>query len=200
MTWTLLQVVLGVYLVGLVYLYRQRYSLVLYIWSACGSAFLFIQLSLLQKWDVALAIIEAEHVHRIMSLSGLSVQLLNNAILLIADPTGWTGLRVGIECSSIIEISIFSGLMLFYPGLSFRKRWSYWALGASLTYALNLLRIIVIITVITIWGKPAVPFAHAVVGRLVYFAGVVALYWFLFTKPTLAHIHRSLETSGRAIE
>jgi exosortase family protein XrtG len=200
MTWALLQGLSVAYFAGLIYLHRLGWRLAVYIWGACGSAFLFIQLSLLQGWDKGLAIAEAEHVQRILTACGLSVQLLNNVILFVADPTGWTGLQIGIECSSLIELSIFSGLMLLYPGLSFRKRWTYWAIGASLTYALNLIRIMLIVVVIAVWGKPIVPLAHTVLGRLVYFAGVVALYWFLFTKPTLAHIHRAIETSGRAVE
>jgi hypothetical protein len=48
-------------------------------------------------------------------------------------------------------------------------------------------------------GKPAVPWAHAVVGRLVFFVGIVIVYWRMLTLPTLRVVRRDLEVSGRSV-
>jgi len=199
MNWPELQGAIVVYFGGLVWLHRRKSRLALYLWGAFGFAFLAIQLCLLQGWDVALSAVEAQHIKALVARLGVHLIFLDNVTVLVPDPTGWSSLRFSIECSTLIELSAFCGLMLFYPRLSLRKRWTYLAMGSVGTYLLNLLRIAIIVAMIVVWGKPVVPVAHAVVGRLVYFAGVVVLYWFLLTRPTLALIHRSIETTGRAV-
>jgi hypothetical protein len=46
-------------------------------------------------------------------------------------------------------------------------------------------------------GKDAAPLAHAVVARLVFFAGMIYVYWRLLTLPTLRIIRREMEVTGR---
>jgi len=200
MSWLQLQLLTVVYIAGTLAIYRKRWYLFAYIWAAFGFAFVFIHLSLLQEWNMALAALEASHTEMIMAPLGLTLTFLDDVTLLVPDPTGWSSLRFSIECSTLIELSVFSGLVLFYPRFTLRRRWSYLALGVIGTYLLNLLRVVVIVVLIHIWGKPMVPVAHAVIGRLVYFAGVIALYWFILTKPTLAMVRRSIEVSGRAVQ
>jgi len=199
MTWFQLQLAVPVYVLVLVWIHRRRWPFAQYVWGAFGFAFLAIQLSVIMNWHEALAALEAAHIRTLMGLAGVQIQLADSITLLVPDPTGWSGLRFGIECSTLIELSVFGGLMLFYPRLTLSKRWGYLALGALGTYALNLLRVAVIVALIGIGGKPVVPVAHAIVGRLVYFVGIVALYWFLLTQPTLVMIRRSIEISGRAV-
>jgi exosortase family protein XrtG len=199
MSWPELQVTIAVYVGGLIGLHSRKSHLLLYVWGAFGFAFVAIQLCLLQGWDVALSAAEAQHISTIVSPLGVSLTFLDSVTVLVPDPTGWSSLRFSIECSTLIELCTFVGLMLYYPRLSLRKRWTYLAVGGVGTYLLNLLRVLIIVSMIVVWGKPVVPIAHAVVGRLVYFVGVVALYWFLLTRPTLALVHRSIETTGRAV-
>jgi len=199
MTLPLLQLAVLVYLLGLIGIHRKGWQLLLYVWGAFGFAYLLIHLSLLQEWNVALATLEARHLQAIMAPAGVALTFVDDTTLLVPDPTGWSGMRIGVECSTLIELSVFTGLMLFYPRLSLEKRWKYLASGFIGTYVLNLIRLVIITVIIATWGKPTVPIAHAVVGRLVYFAGVVALYWFLLTRPTLALVHRSIEATGRAV-
>jgi exosortase/archaeosortase family protein len=199
MTWFQLQLVVLVYLAGLMWFHRHRWAFARYLWGAFGFAFLAIQLSVVMAWHVSLAALETAHVRTLMALVGVHIQIVDDITLLVPDPTGWSGLRFGIECSTLIELSVFGGLMLFYPRLTLSKRWTYLAWGAVCTYGLNLVRICVIVILIGIGGKPIVPVAHAIVGRLVYFFGIVVLYWFLLTQPTLLLIRRSIEITGRAV-
>jgi len=199
MTWPLLQASLLVYIGGLLWMQRQNWQLILYVWSAFGVVFLFIHLAILQEWHIALAHFEALHVQMLLAPLGLQLQTVSQTSFLVPDGTGWSGLAIGIECSTIIELSVYTGLILFYPNLSMQKRWKYLLIGATGTYLLNILRIAIIVLMIAHWGKPIVPFAHTIVGRLVYFVGVVGLYWFLLTKPTLHMIRRRMETAGRAV-
>ena len=70
--------------------------------------------------------------------------------------------------------------------------------GLAATYLINLARMFIIVAMIHWLGKSAAPLAHAVVGRLVFFAGIVIVYWQLLTLPTLRIVRRELEVTGRA--
>lgn len=200
MTWPLLQLLALVYVLGLLGLQRKRWQLSHYVWGAFGLTFLFIHLSLLQGWNDVLAAVEAQHVQSLMTALGAShLQIFEGTTLLVPDSSGWTGLQVGVECSTLIELSVFAGLVLFYPRFSLQARWKSLLLGALGTYLLNLLRLIIIAAMVIIWGKSAVVLAHAVVARIIYFFGIVMLYWFLLTRPTLTLVRRSIESSGRAV-
>ncbi len=194
-----MQVSAVVYLGGLTWIQRRHWQLLLYIWGVFGFIFLFIHLAILQQWHIAFASLEAQHVQTLLSPFGIHLQFIDATTFLVPDSSGWSGLNIGIECSTIIEMAIFVGLVLFYPKLPARKRWLSLTVGVAGTYLLNVLRIVIIVLMIVIWGKPAVPIAHTVVGRLVYFIGVVGLFWFLLTKPTLHIVKRNIETSGRAV-
>jgi exosortase/archaeosortase family protein len=197
MNWSLLSLLTAVYIVGILWLQRRRWSLALYIWQAFGLAFLLIHLAVLLNWHVTLATLEAAQIAAIVSAFGVPVQVVNDTTLLIPDATGWSGLRIGVESSTLIEIAVLSGLLLFYPKRTSGQRGLSLALGFAGTYLLNLLRLFIIIAMILLWGKPAVAIAHTLVGRLVYFAGVVLLYWFLMTKPTVHIVYDLIRTSGR---
>jgi exosortase/archaeosortase family protein len=198
-TWPLMQVSVALYLCGFLWMQRQRWQLILYVWGVFGFVFLAIHLVILQEWHIALAGMEALHVQMLLYPIGLQLQVIDATTFLIPDGTGWSALNISIECSTIIELAVFAGLVLFYPKLSMRQRWKYLVIGAAGTYLLNLARILIIVLMIDLWGKPAVPLAHTVVGRTVYFVGVVGLYWYLLTKPTLHIVRRNIETTGRAV-
>jgi exosortase family protein XrtG len=193
----LLQLLLVIYLLGIVSLQRRHWSLLLYLWSAFGLAFLIIQFAVLQNWHAALASLEASQLTGIMNALGVQLQLVDRTMLMVPDSTGWSGLRIGVESSTLIELSVLAGLLLFYPKQTPRQRSVFLMIGLTGTYVLNLLRLMVIVGMILIWGKPAVPLAHTVVGRLLYFGGVVMLYWFLMTRPTLRTVYDVMKGSGR---
>jgi exosortase/archaeosortase family protein len=197
MNWSLLSLLTVVYITGLLWFQRRHWSLALYIWQAFGLAFLLIHLAVLLNWHVTLAALEASQIAAIVSAVGVPVQVINDTTLLIPDATGWSGLRIGVESSTLIEIAVLSGLLLFYPKRTSSQRGVSLAIGFFGTYLLNLLRLFIIIAMILLWGKPAVAVAHTLIGRLVYFVGVVLLYWFLMTKPTVRIVYDVIRTSGR---
>lgn len=200
MTWTLLQLLTVGYFVGLLLFQRRSWRLPYYLWGAVGFTFLVVHLSLLMGWNVSLARVEAMHARQIMALFGQELQFVGESTLLVRDPTGWTGLNIGIECSTLMEISVFGGLLLYYPRFALPRRAAYLIVGILGTYVLNLLRIILIVVMVSIFGKSIVPVTHAVIVRALYFFGVVALYWYLLTKPTLTIVRRSIEVTGLGVD
>ncbi len=186
-----------IYLGGTLSLHRMGWRLRTFVWGAFGLAFLLVQLSLRLDLHVHLAGIEAIHLQQLVALAGIEIEIIDGTTMLVPDNTGWTGMTIGIESSTLIEISVFSGLILFYPRFSRKRRFGSLLIGIIGTYLLNLLRLLIVVAMVVIWGKPAFVIAHTLVGRLVYFAGVVALYWYLFTTPTLSLIRRKIEDRHR---
>jgi exosortase family protein XrtG len=127
------------------------------------------------------------------------IALYSETALLIPDPTGWSILSVNVECSALIEISVVAGLTLFYPGFSLRRKIASAIVGSVLTSFSNLLRLSLIVLLVYTFGKPATFFAHAYIGRLFFLSTVILIYWYLFTRPTLAFVSQLLSRVPRRL-
>lgn len=197
MTWALWVVLTAIYFAGLYWMYRHGWHLRTFVWGSAGQVFLILQAALLLGTAGALAALEAQHLRSIMAVFGVKLQVIEDVLVLVPDDQGWTAMTIGVESSTLIEMSVFSGLILHYPSLSLRRRLASLAVGITLTYALNMLRLMVIVVMVVVMGRSAFVVAHTLVGRLIYFAGVVALYWYLLTKPTLARVQKSVAERDR---
>ncbi len=126
---------------------------------------------------------------------GIQTRLFSGAadsilVLVVRQPVGWTLLTVGIECSGLLEGATIAGLTLFYPLLKpVRRAWLVLA-GLVATAAANIVRVLVIIATLHWGGKDALFVAHSVVGRGIFFALVVVIYWLAMTTPTLRQLRR----------
>jgi exosortase family protein XrtG len=199
MTTSGLALAIAVYLIGLLALRRARFSLLGYLWGAFGLAAVLILTGQQAGWNVPLGDLQGSLLVGIGKALGSRFEMLAPATLLVPDPTGWSVLQIGLECSTLIEASVFAGLLLFYPRLPPRDRALRLGAGLGATFLINLARLAVIIGMVMILGKPAVPWAHAVVGRMVFFVGIVIVYWRMLTLPTLRLVRRDMEVSGRSV-
>lgn len=198
MTRALLAVSAAVYLAGLLILRRRRWGVLGYLWSAFGLAALLVLFGSYGEWSRPIGAFQARALASAAGWVGLSLTSLGGATLVVPDPTGWSVLNIGLECSTLIEASVFSGLILFYPRFGASERLTRLGIGLGATLFVNMIRLGVIVLMVTTLGKPAVPWAHAVVARLVFFLGVVVIYWRMLTLPTVHLVRRDLEVSGRA--
>lgn len=198
MTWPLLSLVVLIYAAGLLFFARTRRYLGAYVWGTLGLTVIGVSALMLMGWDKAIEGLEARNLALLFSAVGLPMGLVQGSILLIPEETGWTGIGVGIECSILIEGFVLIGLVMFYPRLPLSERAGRTVIGLLATYALNMLRLVVIVMMIMVWGRPIVGLAHAVVGRMIFFLGIVWLFWKLITVPTLRLIKRDIEVAGRA--
>jgi len=112
------------------------------------------------------------------------------------DP-GWTVVRIDIECSGLLEMSVFGGLLLFYPAWTVGRRAWMTLVGWVITFVANVMRVLFIIAVLHVAGKRSIFVAHTVGGRLVFFMMVAALYWVVFTRGTVRALARRLEERMR---
>lgn len=187
----------GVYLAGMLLLRKAHKGLIAYLWASFGFAVILIFAGQLGAWNETLGTIQVWFLVLLSQLVGGPLQMVPGGGLVVPDPTGWSILQVGIECSALIEMAIFAGLMLFYPRLPASERLWRMALGILATILINLIRLGIIAAMVAFLGKPIVPWAHAVVGRLVFFAGILYLYWRMLTLPTLTLVRRELEVTRR---
>jgi exosortase family protein XrtG len=187
----------AVYLAGLLLLRTARKGLIAYLWSAFGLAAILIFAGQIGGWNEPLGILQAWFLAYAGNLFGAGMQIIPGGGLVVPDPSGWSILQVGIECSALIEMSIFIGLLLFYPRLSVSERLGRIGVGLLATILINLVRLAIIVSMVSLLGKPIVPWAHAIVGRLVFFVGILFLYWRMLTLPTLTAVRRELEVTQR---
>ena len=69
--------------------------------------------------------------------------------------------------------------MGFYPGFRAGRKVPTIIVGLVATYAINIARILIIVGMIAALGTSWVFIAHAVVGRVFFFIGIVIVYWYL---------------------
>lgn len=199
MTRELLAFILAIYVGGLLLMRNQRHTLLSYTWSAFGFAVVLILAGQYGGWHEMLGQIQAVILRAAARGINVQLELLGQSNLVVPDPTGWSVLSIGIECSTLIEASVFAGIMLFYPRFPLQERLLRTGIGIVATFLINLVRLSVITIVIAWFGKPAVPVAHAFIGRLIFFIGIIGVYWYMLTLPTLRMVKRDLEVTGRSV-
>ena len=128
--------------------------------------------------------------HAISTLIGIPTRVFRAApgnilVWVIVQDPGWTIVRVDLECSGLLEMSALAGLMLFYPGWKVWRRLGLIVAGWIAIYAINIVRIISIISILHWMGKPAILVAHTIIGRLIFFVLIMGLYWLVFSRLTL---------------
>lgn len=135
--------------------------------------------------------------HYVCNAVGIPTKVFLNApgtllVLIVYQEVGWTAVEIDIECSGLLEFTVFSGLVLFFNGFSWRYRATVLPLGILATFGMNIMRIAIIVATIHFGGKSAIYIAHTVVGRAIFFMMVIALYWYVFTRATTSAINKKL--------
>ncbi|MGH2542261.1 MAG: hypothetical protein ACRDIB_05680, partial [Ardenticatenaceae bacterium] len=110
----------------------------------------------------------------------------------VGHDNGWTMVRVTIECSGLLETGVLTGMVGFYPGWSLKKRAVFLLLGIVAVYAANIIRLTVIMGTLHWFGKDALFIAHTIIGRAVFFVLVIAIFWYIVTRPTMRDVARKL--------
>ncbi len=186
------------------FFYRYRIWLLFYTVGAVGLAFLLIVAGTrFVPLERGLEVTTAYAAHTISRALGIPTRVFEAApgnilVWVVVQEPGWTVVRVDLECSGLLEMSVLSGLLLFYPAWSLRKRVGLIVLGWAVTYAANVVRVVVIILILHTFGKRSIFVAHTIIGRAVFFALVAGLYWLVFTKGTLNALVERLEERMRS--
>lgn len=94
-------------------------------------------------------------------------------------------LQIDMECSGIIESMAFIALLAFFRVYTPYERIGIGAAGVALLILANVLRIVVICEIVHFCGVDAYSVAHTWIGRILFYAITVALYFYVFTKPQI---------------
>lgn len=177
---------------------RKKSWLLYYLGSVFGLTIILIGLAALSGFDLRLESIEASQVHSLASSVGVPIHHTSHNVIVLKGSDSWSVLEVGLECSAIIEISALLGLLLFYPKYPPLKKVLGISLGAAATYALNLVRLLLIVFLIGKYGPGFAFIAHAVIGRLFFFGAVLVVFWSVLTRPTLTIVQNLIEKRFQA--
>ena len=152
-----------------------------------GSMGLFVILMLLVRPVMTEPLARA-----VAALAGLFGELTNTfvpyfryGILFVESFQGALTLQIDFECSGIIEIMAFLSLLVFYRVYSVPERLVVGIAGTLYIMISNALRIIVICEMIHYLGTDVYYMAHTIVGRIVFYALSIVLYFYVFTKPQI---------------
>lgn len=166
--------------------YRQSYfflNYLIYCLITIVTAVIFAQYFQLYK---ILQQLETVHSAFFCSLLDIKMTILGKTNLLIYTNTVQKSfLDVGVECSSFLEMLIFGISIVFYPLWKKSRKFYYLSIGLVYIYCLNLLRIMLIITTVTLFGDRSLFLVHTIVARLFFFLLIMLLYHKIFTQEAL---------------
>ncbi len=118
-------------------------------------------------------------------LTGTFVPYFKYGILFVESNVGAITLQIDFECSGIIEIMAFLALLIFFRVYTVAERVIVAICGVLYIMLANALRIILICEMIHFGGLGLYYISHALIGRLVFYALSVLLYFYVFTKPQI---------------
>ncbi len=186
-----------IWLVSVLFFRLNRIWLPYYIIGSVGLAFLAIYIGRNTPIEPALQTAVAQGVHFVAQIFNIPTETFDSSpgsllVLVISQDIGWTMLQVTVESSGLLESGVIFGMLMFYPAWSVRKRMVYVILALLLTYVANIIRLLVIVAALHLLGKDSLLVSHTIIGRAVFFAGVILIYWYLLTRPTLGSVRKKL--------
>lgn len=155
-----------------------------YIWGSCG-LFILMMVYVRPYFTQPLAQVVAVVAGAFGKMTGMFSAYFKYGVLFIDTSSGAISLLIDFECSGILEILAFLALLIFFRAYTKYERVVVGILGIIYIILANALRIIVICSIIYIWGADAYSIAHTYVGRLVFYSLSVLLYFYVFTKTQI---------------
>lgn len=171
----------------LVFTFRKaRQWLFYYLFASFGATLMMVLVAEYFGLDQIMVNVGSFHTHLLAEALGIPNEILSSARLILpAAGGGSTILKLGIECSAILEMSILFSLLFFYPAFRPSQKLLKIVFGLAATYTINVFRMFIILYITYRFGSGAIYLAHALVARFFFFAAVITLYWYIITKPSI---------------
>lgn len=118
-------------------------------------------------------------------LAGIYSAHYKYGVIFVESAIGAISLKIDFECSGVIEIFAYVALLLFYRVYTVYERIYVGVIGVVAMVLANALRITVICLIIYFGGVDMYFIAHSIIGRVVFYALSVLLYFYVFTKPQI---------------
>ncbi len=119
-------------------------------------------------------------------ITGMYQSFFQKGIIFISHGETNLSLYIDFECSGIIETMAFLALLWFFPVYRIYERVVISILGGFAIFGFNILRIFVICAAIYWGGMDLYFFAHTILGRIVFYACTVTLYFQVFTRAQIS--------------
>jgi exosortase family protein XrtG len=186
-----------IWLAAVVFFYWHRIWLLYYLVGSIGLAFIIIFVGRELFLESAMENAVAVSVHQMCNLFGIPTKIFQAApgallVMVITQEVGWTVVQITIECSGLLETGALAGMVLLYPGWSWRKRTILTIGGVVAIFAANIIRLLFIVDILHYTGKDSIFISHTIAGRAIFFIIVVGIYWWVLTRPTLNDIGNRL--------
>ena len=181
--------IIGFVLIGVwIYIYYLMHKAQLkawkYFWGACG-LFIIMMVWVRPIMTQPLAEVVAAVAGVFGDITGMYTAFFKYGVLFVNAADGAITLQIDFECSGILEIMAYLALLVFFEAYNIFERIIGSVVGIFYIILANALRIAVICTIIYFNGIGAYHIAHTIVGRLVFYALTVILYFFVFTKAQI---------------
>lgn len=106
-------------------------------------------------------------------------------VLFIENENGPVSLYVDFECAGLVEILVFIALIAFFGAYRWWEKIIVSFLGSVWIIVCNVLRLTIICYVIHWFGNESYYVAHTIVGRIVFYALSILLYFYVFTRKQI---------------
>lgn len=177
--------------VYLVIIFRQNRAWLTYYVVATFGLVLIIVLSLkfsgLEKY---IEFLEMTIVRLVAVPIGTNAQPIGMTTVQVQDSVGPIALNMGIESSGLIESAVLVSLIGFYPAFSWQRKLRFLGIGLGVIVIANIFRVLIIVSMTHFLGRETIFLAHAVIGRLFFLACVIALFWYVITRPTVDEVSK----------
>src|SRR5574344_1296156 len=117
--------------------------------------------------------------------TGLYDSYYKNSMLFIPKHTAAVSLYIDFDCSGVIEIAAYLSLLWFYNIYKRNEKILLSLFGIVYIFIANVIRIYVICVCIYIGGNDMYYFAHGILGRIIFYAFSITLYFYVFTKSQI---------------
>lgn len=99
-------------------------------------------------------------------------------------------LHVDYECSGVVEKTAYIALLAFYPLYDRHERMAWMAKGLILILLANSFRLLFICFNVYWFGPNSMFLFHSIIGRIIFYLCVVAIYYQVFTKPQIQKVRQ----------
>ena len=195
--------IIALWLAAIIFFSHYRIWILYYLVGSVGLAFIIIFIGRMLFLENSLENVVTYCVHDVCNWVGVPTRIFQASpgsllVLVIGQDVGWTVLQITIECSGLLEIGVMLGMVLFYPGWSLKKRVILAGVGAIATFIANIIRLFFIVEILHYAGKNSIFISHTIAGRAIFFFIVIAIYWYVLTRPMLKDVRAKLEREAAA--
>lgn len=173
-------------IIGWIYLLsvfkRKKQGFFFFLFGSVG-LFIFSFILLYPVLTAPLARLVCDLTGIVGDLTGIFKAFSSYGILFIENVTGGpVSLYVDFECAGLVENLVFLSLLLFFPAYKWYEKIWVGILGIAGVMTANVLRLTIICIMIHAGGNDMYYLAHTIVGRMIFYAFSIMLYFYIFTR------------------